>query len=341
MKSLKIFVLSIIFVTSLFAQPSIRLIVFPELTTMDFANFATLNDLQGAPRVFCAEINAPNQTVVMKGDVEWKKVGASDFVTIAWFITRPFLSRNLCNDDIGNVDVRIYDHYANTDLIEENMRFGKPTGEYRLTVYLYDSTSQNLLSSDTRTLIFLNPAQTLTIINPRTNQTYDAGNILVEWTPISGASDYYIKASDRSDPNQSLEEALQRGIPLVNDRNVGLVTSINLRDILERELRPGSEIVLQVSAKIQGPAGGRRIYSEIVNFSIFNPESQYYQQLITRFNNVLNRLGENELARLFRDGQLDPSKIQIRKEDGTIMTFEELINFIEMNANNILRIVKD
>ncbi|MCR4416403.1 MAG: hypothetical protein NUV92_01470 [Ignavibacteria bacterium] len=341
MKILKICLFMFLFFASISAQPSIRLIVFPELTTTDFASFATLNDLQGAPRIFCAEIYAPNQTVTMAGRIEWKKFGSSDFVEVAWFITRPFLARTLCNDDIGKVDVRIYDHRANTPLIEENIRYGKPTGEYRLTVELYDSTGQNLLSSDTKNLVFLNPSQTLTIINPRPNQSYDAGNILVEWTPISGASEYYIKASERNDPNQSLEEALQRGTPLVNNRNVGVVSSINLRDILERELRPGSEVVLQVSANVSGPAGGRRIFSEIINFKIFNPESQYYQQLVNRLNNVLNRLGQNELLQLLQSGQLDPSKIQIRNEDGTIMTFEELINFLEMNANNITRITKD
>lgn len=341
MKILKILALFLIPFATVFSQPSIRLIVFPELTTTDFASFATLNDLQGAPRIFCAEINAPGQTVTMAGRIEWKKIGASDFVEVAWFITRPFLAKTLCNDDIGKVDVRIYDHRVNTDLIEENIQYGKPTGEYRLTVYLYDSTSQNLLSSDSKNLVFLNPSQTLTIINPRPNQSYDAGNILVEWTPISGASEYYIKASEKSDRNQSLEEALQRGTPLVNNKNVGVVTSVNLREILDRELKPGTEVVLQVSANIPGPAGGKRIFSEIINFSILNPESQYYQQLIARFNNVLNRLGQNELIQAVQSGQLDPSKLQIRKEDGTIMTFEELVNFLEMNVNNITRIIKE
>ncbi len=128
---------------------------------------------------------------------------------------------------------------------------------------------------------------------------------------------------------------------MVNDRSVGVLTSINLREILERELRPGSEVVLQVSANIPGPAGGRKIFSEIINFSILNPESQLYKQLIQRFNNALQKLGDNELSRLLGSGQIDPSKLQIRRDDGTIMTFEELINFLEMNANNILRVEKE
>lgn len=341
MKIIKSLLVLPFLISFLHSQPSIRLVVFPELNTADFAAFATFNDLQGAPRIFCAEIYAPGQTVVMAGQIEWKKIGTTDFVEIAWFITRPFLARNLCNDDIGKVDVRIYDHRANTDLIEENIRFGKPTGEYRLTVYLYDSTSQNLLATDSRNLVFLNPAQTITIINPRANQSYDAGNILIEWTPVAGSTDYYLKVSERTDPNQSLEEALQRGTPIVNNRNVGSLTSVNLRDLVEREIRPGSELVLQVSANVPGPAGGKRIFSEIINFSIINPESQYYQQLIQRFRNALYRLGDNELSRLFGDEKIDLSKIQIRKDDGTIMTFEELVNFIETNSNNLIRITKE
>ncbi|MCX8056934.1 MAG: hypothetical protein N3F03_04915 [Ignavibacteria bacterium] len=341
MKLVKSLLVILFLLSEINAQPSIRLVVFPELNTTDFAAFATVNDLQGAPRIFCAEINAPGQNVVMAGQVEWKKIGWNNFVEIAWFITKPFLARNLCNDDIGRVDVRIQDHRSNSNLIDENLQLGKPTGEYRLTVYLYDETGQNLLASDSKNLVFLNPAQTITIINPRSNQSYDAGNILVEWTPISGVSDYSIKVSERTDPNQSLEDALNRGTPLVNNRSVGNSTSVNLRDILERELRPGSEVVLQVSANIPGPAGGKKIFSEIINFSIINPESQYYQQLVQRFNNALRLLGDNELSRLFGDGQIDLSRVQIRREDGTIMTLEELINFLELNANNIIRVTKE
>lgn len=341
MKMIKAFIVLILISLPIYSQPSIKLIVFPELNSTDFASFATLNDLQGAPRIFCAEINAPGQTVVMAGQIEWKKIGSPDFVEVAWFITRPFLARTLCNDDIGKVDVRIYDHRSNINLIEENLKFGKPTGEYRLTVILYDSTGQILLDKDSKNLVFLNPTQTITIINPRTNQSYDAGNILVEWTPVFGASEYFIKATERTDKSQSVEEALFRGTPLVNNQSVGTQTSVNLRNLLERELKPGSEIVLQVSANIPGPAGGKKIFSEIINFSILNPESQYYQQLIQRFNNIVQRLGQNELSQIFGSDKFDPSKLQIRKEDGTIMSFEELINFLEMNANNILRITKE
>lgn len=338
---LKLVIISLFVVNLVFSQPSIRLVVFPNLTTTDFASFTTLNDLQGAPRIFCAEINAPGQYVRMSSTIEWKKIDANDFVEVAWFITKPFIARTLCNDDIGKVDVRIYDHRSNTSLIEENLRFGKPTGEYRLTVILFDSSGNVQLSSDTKNLVFLNPSQTITIINPRSNGTYDAGNILVEWTPVQGVIEYFIKASERSDPSQSSEEALERGTPYVNKRSVGQSNSVNLRDLLERELRPGTEIVLQVSASISGPSGGTNIFSEIINFNILNPESQQYQQLVQRFYNALQRLGNNSLIQLLQSGQLNPASLQIRREDGTIMTFEELVLFLEMNANQIIRIEQE
>ncbi len=341
MKKTGFFIFSLSLFTLLYSQPSINLVVFPQLNTVDFAAFATLNDLQGAPRIFCAEINAPDMYVTMAGRIEWKKIGASDFVEVAWFITRPFLARTLCNDDIGKVDVRIYDHRTDTKLIEENISYGKPTGEYRLSVYLYDSTAQVLLSSDTKNLVFLNPSQTLSVINPRSNQTYDAGNIIIEWTPISGASEYYIKVNERTNPEQSLEEALQRGTPVVDNRNVGISTSVNLRDILDREIRPGSELVLQVNAIVPGPAGGVRIFSEPINFFIHNPEAEYYKVLNTRLMNALNRLGDNELSRLLQDGKIDPSKLVIRRDDGSIMTLDELVIFLETNAKNLIDIKRE
>lgn len=111
-------------------------------------------------------------------------------------------------------------------------------------------------------------------------------------------------------------------------------------DISRGMLLGGISGVAPAAVVILG-AGGKKIFSEIVNFSILNPESQYYQQLVARFNNVMNRIGQNEFGQMFQSGQIDPTKIQIRKEDGTIMTFEELINFLEMNANNIIRITKE
>ena len=165
--------------------------------------------------------------------------------------------------------------------------------------------------------------------------------MLVEWTPVQGVNEYFIRASERDDPAQSLEDALVKGIPLVSLKSVGIATSVNLREILDRELKPGSEVVLQVSGNIPGPSGGRKIFSEIVNFTIFNPESQYYSILIERAMRALIKLGDNELIELLRSGQIKPEQLQIRKDDGSIMTFEEFVIFLESNPDNILRIIRE
>lgn len=338
----KLYFLTIIFLSiNLFSQNSVRLVVFPSLTTMDFSAFTTLNDLKGSPRVFCVEMDVRDQYVVMSGTVLWQKKPATDFMELGWFITRPFLPRTLCNDDIGKEDLRLYDYRTNKNLIDENLKLGKPTGTYRLIVELFDSTGQNKLGEDVQEFVFLNPSQTISIINPRPGGNYDAGNVLIEWTPVSGVSNYTIKASQRTDQNQSLEEALSRGIPLVNNKNVGITNSVNLREILDRELPSSGEIVLQVIGNVEGPSGGIKLFSDIVNFYILSPESQAYQQLANRLNNALSRLGNNELLELLKGNQIDLSKIQIRKEDGTLMTLDELIIFLESNPNLILRIVRE
>lgn len=339
---IKLSLLILIFLSiNLFSQNSVRLVVFPSLTTMDFSTFTTLNDLVGAPRVFCVEMDVRDQYVVMSGTVLWQKKPGTDFIELGWFVTRPFLPRTLCNDDIGKEDIRLHDYRTNPNLIDENLKLGKPTGTYRLIVELFDSTSQNKLGEDVQELVFLNPSQTISIINPRPGGNYDAGNVLIEWTPVSGVSHYIIKASQRTDQNQSLEEALNRGIPLVNNKNVGVTTSVNLREVLDRELPSSGEIVLQVIGNVEGPSGGIKLYSDIVNFYILSPESQAYQQLANRLNNALSRLGDNELLELLKNNQIDLSKIQIRKEDGTLMTLDELIIFLETNPNLILRIVRE
>jgi len=340
MKFVKIIFLILITLSSLPGQ-SIRLIIFPELSTLDLSAFATVEELQGAPRVFCVDIFPTGQYVVLEGNVEWRRVGSNEYEQLLHFVTKPFISRTLCNDDIDRVDVKVQDFDSNNSLIEANIRLGKPTGTYRLTVILFDSAKTEELSRDQRELLFLNPTQTLTIINPRPNNSYDAGNLLVEWTPVQGVNEYFIRASERDDPAQSLEDALVKGIPLVSLKSVGIATSVNLREILDRELKPGSEVVLQVSGNIPGPSGGRKIFSEIVNFTIFNPESQYYSILIERAMRALIKLGDNELIELLRSGQIKPEQLQIRKDDGSIMTFEEFVIFLESNPDNILRIIRE
>jgi len=335
---LKLFLFFLLFVITASPQNSINLIVFPQLVNTDFSSLIPSNELQNNVRVFCVEISPQGVPVIIKGVFEWRKTGSNDFLELGNFETRSFISRNFCNEDLGSAEISIKSFNSNRDLWNENLRIGVPSGTYRINVMLYDQTGNNLLAQDTENLSFLNPAQTLQIINPRVGLTYDAGNIIIEWTPVLGVDYYSITANTRTNPSQSLEEALNSGIPLVNNRNVGINTSTNLRDILERELVPGSEAVIQVVANISGPSGGNRLFSQIVNFYTLTPDAPQTSVLNLRLRNILSRLPSSPLLSLLENNQINLSEVTIRRDDGTIMTVEELLEFLESNPDNILRI---
>lgn len=326
------------------AQPRVSLIVFPNLYTIDYGAFATVNDLRGAPQIFCVEIITPSPDVqvqvVLKGVIEWKPPEGGVYQEIGFFQTYPFASRTLCNNDIGTTEIRINEYRSNNTLIEKNIARGKPTGSYRITAILLDPTATTVFSVDQKELIFMNPAQTLSIRAPRVGSEVDAGNVNVEWDALQGIDNYFIRANERTSPTQSLEEALNSGTPLANNRSVGILTNINLRDYLEREWSLGDEIVIQVGANVSGPGGGQRLYSEIVNFRIFNPESTRFQLLANRLAEVLRRAGNNELLQLLQDGQIDLTKIVIQKEDGSVMSLEELIAFFEANPEAFVNLIR-
>lgn len=327
-------------VCGILAQPRVSLVVFPNLYTIEYGAFATVNDLRGAPRIFCAEISPIGVQVVLQGIIEWRAPEGRAHQEIGFFQTYPFESRTLCNDDIGTTEIRIHEYRSNSTLIEENIRRGKPTGSYKITAILMDSTATTSYSQDQKELFFLNPAQTLSIRTPRAGNEVDGGNVQIEWNAISGVENYFIKANVRTSPTQTLEEALNFGTPLVNNQSVGLVTSISLRDYLEREWSLGDEIVIQIGANVGGPGGGQTIFSEIVNFRIFNPESPRLQFLTNRLGQFLRNIGNNELLQLLQNGQLEVSSIVIRKEDGTIMSLEEMIAFLEANPEAFISLIR-
>ncbi len=335
---LKIFLIFLLFIIPASPQNSINLIVFPSLTSTDFSSLIPSNELQNNVRVFCVEINPQGVPVVLKGVFEWKKVGSNSFWELGNFATNSFTSRNFCNDELGTANLSISNFNSNSELLDENLRIGVPSGVYRINLMLYDETGQNLLAQDSEELSFLNPAQTIQIINPQAGSTCDEGNIIIEWTTVLGADYYSITANTRNNPNQSLEEALNSGTPLVNNKNVGLTNSANLRELLERELEPGSEVVVQVVANVPGPYGGSKLFSQIVNFNILSPDTPTQQILNLRLRNILSKLPNSQLLSLLENNQINLSEITIRKDDGSVMSLEELINFLEMNLENIIRI---
>jgi hypothetical protein len=338
---LKFFLLFFICSLKIFPQNSINILVFPAISSTSFSALIPSNELQNNVRIFCVDVSPQGIPVVIKGTFEWKKVGSNVFLELGNFETNQFISKNFCNEELGTAEIPIKSFQSNQQLIDENLQIGVPSGVYRINLALYNFDGTILLAQDSEELSFLNPAQTLQIINPRPNLFYDPGNLLVEWTSIAGADDYFIKANTRSNPSQSLEEALNSGIPLVNNKSVGLINSVNLREILERELEPSSEVVIQVSANVPGPLGGNRIFSQIVNFNVVNPENPLVNVNELRLRNILRRLTSSQLLALIENNQLNLNEIRIVKEDNSPMTIEELVNFLESNFENILRIEEE
>lgn len=335
---LKLFLFFLLFIIPASPQNSINLIVFPSLTNTDFSSLIPSNELQNNVRVFCVEINPQGIPVVVKGVFEWRRAGSSSFLELGNFTTNSFTARNFCNEELGTVNLSIRNFNSNRNLLDENLRIGVPTGSYRINLMLYDASGEILLAQDSEELSFLNPAQTIQILNPKAGFTYDEGNIIIEWTSVNGVSNYSVTANTRTNPALSLEDALNSGTPLVNNKNVGLRNSVNLREILEGELIPGSEVVVQVVANVSGPFGGKKLFSQIVNFNIVSPDAPAFQVLNMRLRNILSRLPNSPLLSLIENNQINLAEITIRKDDGTIISLEEFINFLESNPENILRI---
>lgn len=323
-------------------QFDVKLNIFPDLYAIDFAAFAVANNLGGAPRII--EIfMTPGIRVIVEGTIRWKDPESQVIGTLFTFETYPFISKTIYNDDIGNTDIRIKSSDAPGELAEDNLKKGKPTGTYYIQITVRDE-NRNFLDSDEAELNFLNPAQTLSIRTPEEGSVQNIGGVLAEWDEVTGASSYSIRANIRKNTNQSFEEALKSGNPLINDKNVGLVTSVNLRELLEREWLPGQEIVFQVSANVAGPGGDKPLYSNIINFRFEAANAEETESLNQSFTNLFQNFGDQGSSRiisLLQSGQIDFSDVTITSEDGQIMTiaeFQSLMNYLETNPDAVINI---
>ena len=323
-------------------QLSVNMTVFEPLPEIDFAAFALTNNLSGAPRIIQISIMPGGKMVTVTGQIDWKKPGASNYVKLFGFKTHEFAATTIYNDDIGSTNIRIASTSTEKANIEENIKKGKPTGSYKISISVYDK--DGAVVSDQAELNFVNPAQTLSIRAPEAGSTQDIGGVLAEWDDVNGVTSYSIRANVRKNTNQSFEEALKSGNPLINDKDVGIVTSVNLRNLLDREWLPGQEIVFQVTANISGPGGGSQLYSDIVNFKFpmatSSEASQMNQNLVTLFQN----LGDEESSRilsLLQNGEISMEDVTISFGDGQVMTlpeFQNLMNYLETNPDAVISI---
>jgi hypothetical protein len=266
----------ILFTSNCFAQVRYFDFNILPLPSLDIGSIVVLNNLKNSQTIFQVTIEPSGLPVILEGKIAWKDNNASSYSEVFYFKTNKFISRNLSNNDIGNSDIKIAEHRTNSDLIKEVIKRGKPTGDYLFTINLLTQNGESypgINSSIERHLQFSNPAPTLSISSPEANSVQDEGNVLAQWTPVIGASDYLVKVGVRTNSSQGLEDALSSGTPLANNKSVGNVTSVNLRTVLDRQWSRDQEIVFQVIAIAQGSGGDNKIYSQPVNFKFNNGNS--------------------------------------------------------------------
>ncbi|MCZ7603649.1 MAG: hypothetical protein QY331_04705 [Melioribacteraceae bacterium] len=344
MKKIILFILLVGFYLPIHSQSYQVDLQVASFSEMDFAPFIFSNDLSGAPRIFSISILPEQGNVKIRGELFWKQNPNSSYEWLLTFRTRVFPARSFFNTDLGT-SIPLGRGQSDGDLIEENRKRNKPTGEYRLDIYLLDE-NDNQLATDTEYYEFSNPAQTLSLNSPLPGATENIGGVLAQWTELEGVQYYQVLANVRSENTQSLEEALTSGDPLINNVQVGLVTSIDLRTILTREWLPGQEIVVQVSALPVGGSNADIIRSNIVNFFLDDPSNPFKNQASNNFRQMLQTitdgLGSDLLNRLL-SGDVLISEISW-EDTGLPMTQEEiqaLLDYLRQHPENLINIEQD
>ncbi|HOI30897.1 MAG TPA: hypothetical protein PLZ15_14220 [Melioribacteraceae bacterium] len=347
----KILMLSVIAVLLVFsqnrlsAQASIDLIIFPELNTVDFAAFDFTSARNVSQRLIQVNINPPGVEVIVEGKVDWKKDDRSGFQELFRFRTKKFIARSFSNDEINNSEIEIDNTSFNSSLTSEIIRLGKPSGVITIELRLLDSRG-NSLDNDNEEISFLNPTAP-SIILPVEGSSYDIGSIIVQWTASIGVTSYKIKANYAPDNAANPEQALNSGKPLIDDRDVGTVTSIRLNDILNRELLADTNIVIVVKAFVQGPGGGDVLSSPLVTFKT---NSTGTETTVVKIGNPdlvrLANLLPGQISKEFRDklinGDIMPEQIQFSDENGNSLTFSDfvsILNFLEQNNDAIITVI--
>ncbi|PKL83278.1 MAG: hypothetical protein CVV24_05730 [Ignavibacteriae bacterium HGW-Ignavibacteriae-3] len=345
-----IFAALLILPQSLTAQYSLNLTVLGGLNTIDFAAFTFTNDLSGTPRIFQMDIVAPaGKKIVIGGNLSWQKDGQSGFIPIVnSFFTRPFTlstgNRTIFNDQLGGGDILFDQVDGNQNIADEILKKGKPSGVYRIQLYLFDDRRVKLYSSSPVDISFLNPAPTLSILNPRENNSYDVGNVQAQWTPVLGATNYIIRACALQNAFQSPEEALSSGSPLINDKNVGKVETVNLSSILDRQWVGGQKIVLLVTAFVTGPGGGSKLPSPPVIFRLNESGSSARAEInpdLVRLGNLLSGKVSQDFVTKLLSGQIPADEIKITDDKNKSLSFSEfqsILAFWELHRESIISI---
>ncbi|MCE1190356.1 MAG: hypothetical protein LWX56_14605 [Ignavibacteria bacterium] len=343
------------------AQPvsaSMSIVVRKPLPAMDFGSFVIGNDLPRQYDVFSVILGGVNgRPVQIYGKLSWVDIGSNTPELMVEFISRRFPARTFTNADLGTF-IPIKNHKEINSVIQRNLAKGKPVGRYILELVLLDPISPrdgddwNLgaaFSPDkvlatavsNEDLVMENPTQTFVITEP-TLPIVDAGNVQATWTPVTGVSYYKIRACYKRTPDQNMGDALRSGVPIINDKNVGVMTSVNLRQYMDRDWEPGKFVVFQVTGYIEG-IGQQTIVTQPVNFLIRPQVSAQQQPLVNSLTiaaqNFLNSLPPQFVSNLI-NGNI--AITEIRDENGNVITqaqVAQIVAFLQAHPDAIKNIV--
>lgn len=328
------------------AQNSINLTILTGLNTIDFAAFTFTNNLSGAPRIFHVEIltTPPGKQVMVGGNLAWKKNESSGFVNLVNnFKTKLFSAISFFNDELGNSTIMIDHVDANNSVVTENFKMGKPTGVYRIQLYLYDERN-NQIGETHQDISFLNPAPTISILSPQESSSFDVGNVQAQWTPVQGAAYYTIRANALQTAFQSAEEALNAGNPLINDKDVGKVETVNLSTLLDRQWVGGQRIALAVTAYVIGPGGGSSLRSTPVIFHLNESGSNSYSVInpdLVRLGNLLSGRVNQDFVNKLINGKIPAEQIQFTDDKNATISFSDflkILSFWETHSESIISV---
>lgn len=318
---------------------SIDLEIFQDLQTLDLGALVISGGLENQPRIARLTILPEGNQVKIDLIASWKDNNSSIFQQLFTFRSNPFTSGTYYNDELGSIISGNADW--DQDLIKEVASRGKLTGTLLLKVILYDRNNTNL-ADDEEEFVFFNPAPTITIISPNEGDTYDVGSVIAMWTPVLGASSYKVLANIMPEGSSSPEDALRGANPLIDNIDVGSITSVDLRSILNREWSGGQRIVLSVSALISGVGGGEEIPSTPVTFLLNN----YGENTTLRIDPELIQLAEllnGQVSQSFIDQIMsgEVSIEEIKDENGNTISNSDLVRiltFLMGNRDSIISI---
>lgn len=342
------------------AQEKVRatINVFEPLPEISFAAFLTNPFIPGTPRIFQIMLSPHGQDVIVVGTIKWRKPGFSGYQDLVEFTTIPFKSKNFYNDQINtDPDLRIDDSNYDDELVSENLKLGKPTGLYTLIVQVYglnmELMDEQIVDLGIQGIGFVNPSQTLEFIQPLAGSYHNSGGVVLTWSEVIGVTDFVILANIRTNKEESFEEALKKGNPIIDNRSVGLNTSANIRELLDRELVPGQEIVAQVRGIIPNPGGQNILYSNIINFYISDPNTtsavKISDQMVVLLEKIRDEMKNNppaldgedgdevsqfiksleELLEKLRNGEITFEELLVTNDAGSTLAYPEFIQLLE------------